>query len=29
VRIEGLPQLPETMETEGIDLIIRVRRKKA
>lgn len=29
VRIEGLPRLPENVETEGIDLIIRVRRKKA
>lgn len=29
VRIEGLPRLPENMETEGIDLIIRVRKKKA
>lgn len=28
VRIEGLPQLPEGMETEGIDLIVRVRRKR-
>lgn len=28
VRIEGLPRLPEHLETEGIDLIIRVRKKK-
>ncbi len=28
VRIEGLPRLPDGMETEGIDLIVRVRRKR-
>jgi len=26
VRIEGLPQLPDGMVTEGMDIIIRVRR---
>ncbi|OYY79801.1 MAG: transcriptional repressor, partial [Hydrogenophilales bacterium 16-62-9] len=27
VRITGLPPLPDNMVTEGIDLIVRVRRK--
>lgn len=29
VTIQGLPPLPEDMETEGIDLIVRIRRKTA
>jgi Fur family iron response transcriptional regulator len=29
VSIQGLPALPQGMETEGIDLIVRVRRKAA
>lgn len=29
IKIEGFPVLPENMETEGIDLIVRVRTRKA